>query len=161
MTLADRIVVLDKGVVQQVGTPLDLYDRPANIFVAGFIGNPKMNLLPVEFTAGDTGVIMRSNVLGDINLGRTGPFAAMAGAKGTVGFRAQHGEFDESAPMGTIEYVERLGDLTLVGLRYASGELVILSRPAVWEGEIGQTHGVRLDPAQCHYFGPDGSAIRA
>jgi len=160
MTLADRIVVLDKGIVQQVGSPLDLYNRPANVFVAGFIGNPKMNLLPVEYVASDAGVIMKSAVLGESNLGKTGPFAALGGTAGTIGFRAQHGEFDENAPKGTVEFVERLGDITLVGLRYPSGDLVILSRPAIWEGEIGQSLGVRLDPANCHYFGPDGAAIR-
>ena len=53
MTLADKIVVLDRGVVQQVGAPLELYHRPANLFVAGFIGSPKMNLLPVECDRGE------------------------------------------------------------------------------------------------------------
>ncbi|MEO8530298.1 MAG: sn-glycerol-3-phosphate ABC transporter ATP-binding protein UgpC [Deltaproteobacteria bacterium] len=161
MTLADRIVVLDKGIVQQVGSPLDLYNRPANVFVAGFIGNPKMNLMPVTFSASDTGVVMESAVLGVVPLGNTGPFSALAGAKGTIGFRAQHAEFDETAPKGTVEYVERLGDTTLVGLRYPSGDLVILTRPAIWEGDIGDTFGVKLDPDHSHYFGPDGQAIRA
>jgi multiple sugar transport system ATP-binding protein len=160
MTLADRIVVLDKGVVQQVGAPLDLYDRPANVFVAGFIGNPKMNLLPVKFENRADGVYVSSEVAGDRLIGKGGALAALGGASGTMGFRAQHVIFDSSAPKATVEYVERLGDQTLIGLRYPSGSLVIIAQGASWEGKIGDVTGILPDPKHCHYFGPDGRAVR-
>ncbi|WP_425430758.1 ABC transporter ATP-binding protein [Devosia submarina] len=61
MTLADKIVVLDAGVVQQVGSPIELYQRPANLFVAGFIGSPKMNLLPVTVDAVEADIVRVSS----------------------------------------------------------------------------------------------------
>ena len=59
MTLADRIVVLKAGKVEQVGSPSELYDRPANIFVAGFIGSPRMNFMPVQVVGTDGGLTLK------------------------------------------------------------------------------------------------------
>ena len=159
MTLADRIVVLDKGIVQQVGSPLELYNTPANVFVAGFIGNPKMNLLPVTWEDRGDSIILKSDVIGEVPFSRTGPASALAGSKGTMGFRAQHVDLDGNAPKGTVEYIERLGDITLVGIRYPTGDMVIINRPSDWDGEIGQQVGLRPDPKHCHYFGPDEKVI--
>ncbi|MBK1842324.1 sn-glycerol-3-phosphate ABC transporter ATP-binding protein UgpC [Azospirillum sp. YIM B02556] len=94
MTLADRIVVLNGGRIEQIGTPLDLYNRPANLFVAGFIGSPRMNLLPTELVKGEA-----------------------AGTAATLGIRPEHVEPCQEAEADLtvrIELVEQLGGETFL-----------------------------------------------
>ncbi len=85
-TLADRVVVVSKGEVQQVGTPLEIYDRPANTFVAGFIGNPAMNLIPGELRAG-TFHAANAAIPG---------FSGMPDGPVTLGFRAEDAQVAET-----------------------------------------------------------------
>jgi multiple sugar transport system ATP-binding protein len=109
MTLADRIVVLSPNGVQQIGTPMHLYERPANVFVAGFIGSPKMNL--IEGTVVDGGL-------------RVGEQARLAwpgthglGSRVTVGLRPEHLAPDPDGPLrGTVALIERLGAESYVHL---------------------------------------------
>ncbi len=114
MTLADQVVVLNQGHVEQIGAPLDLYRRPANLFVAGFIGSPPMNLLPatVVARAGET-VTLR---LGDATL--TFPCAAdlPAGSVITLGIRPEHVRLSEARgalPL-RVDLIEELGDSRLL-----------------------------------------------
>jgi len=157
MTLADKIVVMNQGRIEQQGKPLDLYYRPANLFVAGFIGSPAMNFLP--------GVV----VDGGIDLGENGrlslalPGAAPTGTKVTLGIRPEHMRIAESAGMpslpATVDLVERLGETGFVHLRLTSGSMAI----AEIRGETGLRPGdrteVALDPAHLHVFGPEGRRI--
>ena len=142
MTMGDRIAVMRDGVLQQVGTPEQLYEHPANIFVAGFIGSPAMNFV----TATAEGSALR---VGDRHLALNGKAAEVVAGldKGTelsVGFRPEHLELGEGAPADAIriparaEVVEFLGDEELIHARADGGELlaVISSdhrlRPATW-----------------------------
>lgn len=142
MTLADRVVIMKHGVVQQVGTPVEIYDRPANAFVASFIGNPAMNLINGEMS----GEVFRTENV-EIQ-GLTGPDGAM-----TLGFRAEDAEVVQNggqinAPIYTMEL---LGDATMVSVRIG-GELVAVKADKTFRAEIGDPVSISVTPAQCHLF---------
>ncbi|MEO7224135.1 MAG: ABC transporter ATP-binding protein [Devosia sp.] len=163
MTLADKIVVLDKGVISQQGTPLELYNRPANKFVASFIGSPAMNFIKGE-VASKNGNDYVVNLPG----GRTASIISRGGAAtgGTgvdVGVRPEHLTLGAagvagSAFDGTISIVEQLGNSTLMYVDTAAGSLIV-------EGDgnlkiaVGDKVGLTIDHAQSHLFGADGNVI--
>jgi multiple sugar transport system ATP-binding protein len=144
MTLADRVVVMDRGVIQQVGSPTQIYDRPANAFVASFIGSPAMNLLQGEASEGVfKGENARIEGLGPVP---NGPL--------TMGFRAEDATLSDpsSAPIAAPVYsFELLGDATMVTLR-AGGALVAVKAPKDFRAEIGEPVGVSVAPRHCHLF---------
>jgi len=143
MTLADRVVVMNKGVVQQVGAPKDIYDKPANTFVAGFIGSPAMNLVPGDIADGVfTGESIRveglsRNVHGPVTLGFRAEDAALTSDGGQI-----------AAP---IYSVELLGEATMISMRVA-GELVSIKTGKDYKAEIGDIVKVGITPAACHLF---------
>ena len=143
MTLADRVVVMSKGLVQQVGTPMEIYDRPANTFVASFIGSPAMNLVHGEIADGVfTGENIRVDGLakssrGPVTLGFRAEDAVLAGEKGQI-----------EAP---IYSVELLGEATMISMRVA-GELVSIKVGKDYRAEIGDVVRVNIAPAACHLF---------
>src|SRR2546423_7094467 len=114
MTLADRIVVLSAGVIEQVGTPLELYEYPDNVFVAGFIGSPKMNFIEAEVTEASTAeatVRLKSGALIRIEVDAT---TARKGDKVTLGIRPEHfqiGHGDNLIEVN-ITFLESLGSAT-------------------------------------------------
>jgi multiple sugar transport system ATP-binding protein len=115
MTMADKIVVMHDGIVEQIGTPLELYDRPANMFVASFIGSPAMNLLKGEVTS--TGFRTDGGMLLPI----AGAPAASAGRRAVYGMRPEHVKLDESGAPVEIVVIEPTGSETQVVVR-ALGE---------------------------------------
>ena len=142
MTLADRVVVMKQGVVQQVGTPTDIYETPANTFVASFIGNPAMNLM--------SGILQGGTFTGEnVSIpGLTGPDGPV-----TLGFRAEDAEIvsgggNVSAPVYTMEL---LGDATMAAVR-AGGDLINVKAHKDFRAEIGDTIDVRVDAGICHLF---------
>ena len=142
MTLADRVVVMNKGEIQQIGTPTEIYDRPANTFVAGFIGSPAMNLVSGSISGGTF----------------TGPNVTIKGLKAddgaiTLGFRAEDVEVvkrggDAKAPVYSMEL---LGDATQVSIRSGS-EILSGKAPKDFRADIGAPIGFKIDPAVCHLF---------
>jgi len=120
MTLADRLVVLDQGQVSQVGTPLDLYERPANLFAAGFIGSPRINLLDGTVVE-RRGAHALIEVVGGLRFARTVGGALRAGDRVTAGLRPEHVRIDPGANEITlaldVEAVEALGHSTFVYAR--------------------------------------------
>jgi multiple sugar transport system ATP-binding protein len=157
MTLADKIVVMNAGRVEQVGSPLDLYREPANRFVATFIGSPRMNLLPA--TVLDDGV---AEVLGRVKL----PLGLQAARGSTVeiGVRAEHLRLADAAGpgalAGTVAMVEHLGADVFAHVAVAGLEPLLIVR---LDGEAsvrnGATVAVSLDPARVHAFGSDGGRV--
>ena len=144
MTLADRVVVMNRGVVQQVGSPTEIYDRPANTFVAGFIGSPAMNLLEGELRDGT--FHGQNIVLGGLN----GP-----AGKVILGFRAEDAMLAERGDIAAPAYsVELLGDATMVTVR-AGGALASVKAPKDFRAEIGDPVAIRVPPAACHLFDPE------
>ena len=122
MTLADRIVVLKDGIIEQVGSPLALYNKPDNTFVAGFIGSPKMNLLPAEAKT-QNGEVKLSFPGNDLVL----PKAWDSGQDAVFGIRPEHlreAQPGEQALRGKLELAEQLGEHTLVYLRLNDGTQV-------------------------------------
>ena len=144
MTLADRVVIMNHGVVQQVGTPVEIYDRPANAFVAGFIGNPAMNLIEGEVSGG----VFRAEGC------EISGFSAEDG-KVTLGFRAEDVEIGNAdaavqiqAPIYTIELT---GDATMVSIR-TGGAFVTVKASKTFSAEIGDGVSICVPTAKCHLF---------
>jgi multiple sugar transport system ATP-binding protein len=151
MTMADRIVVLRDGRVEQVGSPLDLYDRPANTFVAGFIGSPAMNLL--EATVGQSGNIDLVGATG-LQRGAHMPVAA-AGQQVFLGIRPEH--FAPCA-IGTpqslsalVDVVEPTGADTLLSCHVGAQALTVVLRERVG-AKAGDTIGLTVDMPRSHLF---------
>ncbi|TRC94811.1 sn-glycerol-3-phosphate ABC transporter ATP-binding protein UgpC [Mesorhizobium sp. WSM4303] len=124
MTMADKIVVMRDGRIEQVGAPLELFDRPANLFVAGFIGSPSMNLLKGVVRKGDKPVVEIA--------GTPFPIAAnskvVEGRSVVYGVRPEHLEIHPDGVPAKISVVEPTGSETLVFLRFGEGEMVALFR---------------------------------
>ncbi|MFT5226031.1 MAG: multiple sugar transport system ATP-binding protein [Polaribacter sp.] len=142
MTLADRVVVMNKGIVQQVGSPTNIYDSPANTFVASFIGSPAMNLIDGELSKG---VFTSKNV-------EIPGFSAPDGPV-TLGFRAEdagveNGQKGITAPVYTLEL---LGDATMISVRI-NGVLVSVKADKLFRIEIGQTINIAITHEQCQLF---------
>ena len=160
MTMADKIVVLDAGVISQVGSPLQLYHRPDNLFVAGFIGSPKMNFINGTVSAADgTTATIDLGALGKINLPRQS--RAIAGQTVTVGIRPEHlrlGKGDFTLTV-TPNIVEQLGIHTVIYSTLPAGENFIglfEGDPSVPEGQPLEV-GFALD--QVHLFDQAGLAV--
>ncbi|MBU1361002.1 MAG: ATP-binding cassette domain-containing protein [Gammaproteobacteria bacterium] len=162
MTLADQIVVLRKGHIEQIGAPLQLYRSPANLYVAGFIGTPRMNLLPVQGheTTAD-GLVLRL-AAGTLKLP---PGLALPRAPATVGFRPEHAR--PAAASGQevaltlrdceVQAVEHLGDRAFCYLRSDLGEVVVLA-PELGMGDAG-TLQLAIEAKALHFFDAEGRAI--
>ena len=132
---------MKSGLVQQMGTPTDIYDRPANTFVAGFIGNPAMNLLSGKMSGG---------VFEGDNVRITG--LSVPDGPVTLGFRAEDAalapEGEITAPAYTTEL---LGDATMITVR-AGGALVAVKAHKDIRAEIGQVVSIRVPREICHFF---------
>ena len=141
MTLADRVVVMKNGVVQQMGTPTEIYNRPTNTFVAGFIGNPAMNLLSGMMTGG---VFEGEHV-------RIAGFSAAEGPV-TLGFRAEDASLAAAGEITAPAYTtELLGDATMVTVR-AGGALVAVKAHKEVRAAIGEVVSIRVPLSSCHLF---------
>ncbi len=143
MTLADRVVVMNKGVVQQVGTPTDIYDRPANTFVAGFIGSPAMNLLNGELHNGT--FRGRSVIVKGLSSKHNGP--------AILGFRAEDAQLSLkpaaiSAPVYTMELLGESSQVTV----QAGDSLVTIKAAKDYRAEIGSAVHASIAPGLCHLF---------
>ena len=152
MTLADRVVVMKQGVVQQVGTPTDIYDNPANTFVAGFIGSPAMNLLKGT---------MKDGCFSGDNVEISG-FSAADGPI-TLGFRAEDAAVSPSVGSinATVYTMELLGDATMIAVK-AGGALVSVKANKDYRTEIGDQVSISVPQEICHLFDPStGARIRA
>ena len=163
MTLADKIVVLRAGVVEQVGAPLDLYDDPANLFVAGFIGSPRINFFKgIVESAGSERLSVRLPDFGGVVIeveAKAGPIAAQTPI--TLGIRPEHFTEAGSASLDlTIEMLEHLGSETFVYARHGSGDLVTVKSESGRGLRAGQPIRARFDPRSVLLFGADGQRLR-
>ena len=159
---ADRIVVLDHGRIRQVGAPMDLYSRPADRFVAAFIGSPSMNFLPATVTG--TGAQLTLDLGAGARLFTLTPRQPTHSAtKVELGIRPEHVTLtapDEPNAVlpARIRLVERLGNQTLVNLDAAPGP-VTLQGPGDLPARSGDQVALAFDAARAHAFGPDGQAM--
>ena len=163
MTLADKIVVLEAGHVRQIGSPLELYHRPQNQFVAGFIGSPKMNFLTVEaLEASANGVSVRSPDFGTALIPVVGD-KVRPGDLLTLGIRPESvrvGEGCTATLRGQTSLVERLGHETFIEVVMAGGHTVtaLVDGKTLIEMCVDVTIG--FDPVECHLFDSSGDALR-
>jgi lactose/L-arabinose transport system ATP-binding protein len=154
MTLADKIVVLRSGRIEQVGHPLDLYRDPDNRFVAGFIGSPAMNF--VEAVVEKAGVVMAKGLGRDVV---TGVALPGAGAKVVVGLRPQALRLTPGATH-TVEVVEALGGVTFVHLTSPSGEKLVVEARGDVLPKLGSKTAIDFDAAAALFFAADEGGKR-
>ncbi len=161
MTMADKIVVLSAGLIEQVGSPLELYHRPNNLFVAGFIGSPKMNFLKAEAESVDGNV--KVTLPGGTILTLQGNGAKIAHHQPvTLGIRPEHintVKGGEAILSGKIELAEHLGSETMFYVRLADGSQISVKADGLAPGKAGEDYAMKLPAAACHLFDADGRAI--
>ena len=158
MTLADRIVILNNCKIEQVGTPMEVYARPASRFVASFIGSPAMNLLPVTLTGQGDRAAAR---LGD---GSVIPLPAAPKGDGPweLGIRPEALTVSTGGTTtATATVVERLGDRTLVYAKLSDGLLVIAQDSGKSQVKAGDRIGLDFDTAELHLFDGQGRSVSA
>jgi multiple sugar transport system ATP-binding protein len=159
MTLADRIVVLNGGVIEQVGTPDDLYERPDTIFVAGFIGSPTMNLIPATYAGrGAIGATVRL-AGGQVIETAISPDGIAPGAALTLGIRPEHlgPDGDVNRLAGAVRMVESLGAVHHVHLAIDRlPDPLVASLPA---RPMVETLSIALAPEMVHLFDENGHAL--
>jgi multiple sugar transport system ATP-binding protein len=160
MTLADRVAIMDRGVLQQVGPPKEVYARPASVFVAGFLGSPPMNLLSVGVTSAGGGPAFK---IGGMVTSATRGFGARLAALGgrqdraILGVRPEDVLLRSVAGEGTVPadvfVVEDLGNERLVTLDLG-GQFVVARVPADYPAEMGDRLWFGFDPERAHLFDP-------
>ncbi|WP_106751615.1 ABC transporter ATP-binding protein [Pannonibacter carbonis] len=159
MTMADRIVVLQGGVIEQVGTPLELYHKPANQFVAGFIGNPKMNFLPAT-GVGVTEAGVQLRLFNGLELVVPVDGVVATGEALTVGIRPDDLHPSEVPGLQVVpEVIERLGNVSICYADAEGGISVNLVAGGLADLARGKPVNIGIDPACCHVFRSDGSAL--
>jgi lactose/L-arabinose transport system ATP-binding protein len=165
MTLADKIVVLQAGKVEQVGSPLDLYDDPDNRFVAGFIGSPKMNFLDATVVSAD-GKTVRVAIEGDMAATLPMTLSGPAPAPGTtlsLGIRPEHIDFTgrSGLPLAVrCDVTEQMGEITFVHAATAKGtHVVIEARGQRFESDPGNAI-IGIEPSKAFLFDAAGMRIR-
>jgi lactose/L-arabinose transport system ATP-binding protein len=159
MTLADRIVVLRAGRVEQIGTPQELYDKPANTFVAGFIGSPKMNFLNVKAARVDGAALTLSHPR--VPAPARAPNGAAAEGDLLLGLRPEQ-LLLEDGPCRialTADLCENLGGATLIHSQTSNGETLVLQTPGRRLLKKGEAFSAGFDPAGAYLFAPDGRAL--
>ena len=148
MTLADRIVIMNKGAIQQVGTPDEIYTNPANTFVAGFIGGPPMNL--IEGRASD-GRFTAPGV--------TAACPKHLSGKVTLGVRPEDCTVGGDAVQGLVYGVEPTGDVTYLTVM-AGAKQIEVKAARDYRSDIDTPITIGFDPARLYFFGEDGQRIR-
>ena len=157
MTMADRIAVMSKGRIEQVGTPLEIYNRPASQFVAGFFGTPTMNFIEGTIEAVRGGRLFRSNGL-EHSLADS-VLAAVPGCRAVLGVRSEHVILGDSAPLkGTVQLTEPLGDTTLVHFDSTSGNRLVAKVGPSTALHPGSTVSFRFETGYCHLFNAENGA---
>ena len=160
MTMADKIVVLQAGLVEQVGSPLELYHHPANLFVAGFIGSPRMNLLPAKVATADGGGLA-------VALPGAAPIAVPVQTSGmapgsavTLGIRPEALRPNSAGPLsGEVRLAERLGGLTLLHITLQDGQPITVQMEGSDDTRVHDVVRLSVDAAACHVFDAAGQAL--
>lgn len=161
MTLANDIVVLDQGIVSQKGTPMDLYNSPKNLFVAGFIGSPKMNFI-------ESTVISKNSNSSEVDILGSGKLSipkvlsnVSEGDKIKIGIRPEHLEINQISDVvweGKVFVAEKLGSGTFLYLE-KDGEPLVVQTDGDTKIKVGDTIKVGINSSRCHIFNEKGSSI--
>ena len=159
MTMADKIVVLQAGNIEQVGSPLELYHHPRNVFVAGFMGSPRMNLLPATVTGADASGVTVAGPGGITVTAPVNPNGFRNGSQATMGIRPEHLTIDPSGSIqGRALIAERLGGLTLLHVELQDSTLLVVQTDGADATKVHQPVRLSISPIHTHLFGQDGLA---
>jgi multiple sugar transport system ATP-binding protein len=157
MTLADRIVILNDCKIEQVGTPMEVYARPASRFVAGYIGSPAMNIMAVTLTGSGDRAAARLGNGAVVPL----PFAPVGEGPWDLGIRPEALTVAaEGTTTALATVVERLGDRTLVYARMSDGTQVIAQDGGKSAVKAGDSIGLAFDTTEMYLFGADGRVVQ-
>jgi multiple sugar transport system ATP-binding protein len=169
MTLGQKIVVFNGGRIEQVGTPFELYEKPANLFVAGFLGSPRMNFIEASLV-GEQGHIATVRLAGGalVEVAADADNAAV-GAKLTLGVRPEHlrmlraGEGAAGGIPGTVGLVEYLGDVILAYVQVEGVTEMVAVKCGGGQAApaVGSPVLLAFEPGQAYLFGADGAAMPA
>ena len=161
MTMADRIVVLRAGKIEQVGTPLELYHFPANVFVAGFIGSPKMNLTPAKLKSmGPAGATIMLPGGREVLIPVEPTNSAAPGTDVTLGVRPEQLSIAADGPLtGTVAVVEHLGGETLIYVDVGDKTLVTVKTNGSAMVQVGSKVSVAVVTDEANLFDKDGMAM--
>jgi ABC-type sugar transport system ATPase subunit len=153
----DQAEAMSKGRIEQVGTPLDIYDRPVSQFVAGFFGTPSMNFIEGTIEAVRGRRLFRSNGL-EHSLADS-VLAAVPGCRAVLGVRSEHVILGDSAPLkGTVQLTEPLGNTTLVHFDSTAGNRLVAKVGPSTALQPGSPISFRLDTGYCHLFDAENGA---
>jgi ABC-type sugar transport system ATPase subunit len=160
MTMADRIVVLRGGRIEQAGAPLDLYERPANLFVAGFLGSPRMNAFAGRVAA-VAGPVATLEVAGGVRVeARVRPGSVAEGAPVTLGLRPESLVLASDGPLaGTVDLVEQLGSVQLAYVTLSDGTAVVAELRDRRPPAVGEAVRLAPGPGLRHVFDGAGLAV--
>ncbi|WP_048646809.1 ABC transporter ATP-binding protein [Nitratireductor soli] len=161
MTMADRIVVMRNGHIEQVGAPLDLYERPANMFVAGFIGSPAMNFIPGTVVRNGAGPVLRA--ADGVTLRLAPDCACEEGRQVVCGIRPEHlticSDAEQDAVSAALRYIEPTGSQTFVFADIAGGVQLCLIAAQPRLLAAGSTIRLRAEPSAVHLFDGASGAV--
>ena len=150
--MADKIVVMNQGRIEQAGKPLELYYKPANLFVARFIGSPAMNVLAAQVAPGGTTAQLFGSAI-------TLPKTALVTGRITIGFRPEHCSIGKTGIPATTDIVERLGETGFVHCKTGDGQAIVVEV----KGDPGLANGdsvfITPDPVHTHVFDEVGKRI--
>jgi multiple sugar transport system ATP-binding protein len=162
MTMADKIVVLSAGRIEQAGSPLELYHRPRNMFVAGFIGSPKMNFIKTSAQPAGAGQLA-VDLPGGATVALSVPGAISGGRRPvTLGIRPEHlkiGEPGAATLDGSVRLAEYLGSETMFYLTLADGTELSVKADGLNTAKVGSAITVGVPTEACHLFDEAGEAI--
>ncbi len=164
LTMADRIAIMRDGLIEQVGTPHEVFAKPANVFVASFIGTPQMNLVDADllsFADGRASVTLAGSkieIAADPAVSRLNPSKVKIGIRPRA-FTASSAKAGDTIPT-QAELIEPMGAETLIHARTASGGDIRVVVPREMRVKTGETLHLKPDPKQTHFFAEDGRAVR-
>ncbi len=162
MTMADKIVVLSAGKIEQAGSPLELYHRPRNLFVAGFIGSPKMNFLKTFASPASAGKVAVALPGGGVVMLDAGEARIAGDQRVTLGIRPEHLVIDEEADAvveGELRLAEYLGSETMFYTTLADGSDAAVKADGLASAKVGSTLRIGVPAAACHLFDEAGMAL--
>jgi sn-glycerol 3-phosphate transport system ATP-binding protein len=154
MTLADRLIVMNAGTADQIGTPMDVYEKPASVFVAGFIGSPAMNFLAAKVATDQRSVDLAGTGTLRVTLPLAGATSAAAGTPVALGVRPEHLQAAAEGPLEfEVELAEPLGADTLLHGRFGEArELVTVRQGGHVVAKPGEQRRFRVDASHLHLF---------
>ncbi len=165
LTMADRIAIMKDGMIEQVGTPHEVFAKPANVFVASFIGTPQMNLMEADLKSFGKGLASVTLAGNAVEFAADPAVSQLKPSKVMIGIRPRAFTAEDKASKGTIqaqaELIEPMGAETLIHARTKSGGDIRVVVQRNQRVKIGEIMHLKPDPKQTHFFGENGRAVRS